>query len=93
MLPYGNVWRESRRLFKRYFDSPHHVSIRQPQDIQYVRGFLGQLLQRPNYFLQHARTYVLFTIYLIDRPFISSHSQFGGIDHAIDDLRYQCSPI
>jgi len=34
------------------------------------RRFLSQLLQKPNYFLQHAHMYVLFTISLIDRPFI-----------------------
>jgi len=38
--------------------------------VQYVRRFLGQLLQKPNGFLQHGRTYVLFTISLVNRPFI-----------------------
>ena len=57
MLPYGDVWRESRRLFTKYFN-PSNPSINQPRDITYVRRFLGQLLQTPNDFLQHARTYV-----------------------------------
>ena len=70
MLPYGNVWRESRRIFTKYFNSPHHTSINQSRNILYVRRFLGQLLQKPDDFLQHARTYVPFTVSLINKPFI-----------------------
>ena len=69
MLPYGDVWRESRRIFTKHFNSSHHDSITQQRDVLYVRRFLGQLLQRPNGFLQHIRTYVLFIIYLVNRPF------------------------
>ncbi|KDR82191.1 hypothetical protein GALMADRAFT_222059 [Galerina marginata CBS 339.88] len=58
LLPYGDVWRESRRLFTKHFNSSHHISINQKRDIIYVRRLLGQLLQRPNDFLQHARTLV-----------------------------------
>ena len=68
MLPYGDVWRESRRIFTKHFSDS---SINQPRDILYVRRFLGQLLQRPNNFLQHTRKYVPFTISLVNRPFIS----------------------
>ena len=57
MLPYGDVWRASRRIFTKYFN-PSNPTINQPHDIKYVRRFLGQLLQKPNDFLQHARTYV-----------------------------------
>jgi hypothetical protein len=64
MLPYGDVWRESRRIFTKYFSDN---SINQPRDIVYVRRFLGQLLHRPNGFLQHVRTYVPFTISLVNR--------------------------
>jgi hypothetical protein len=67
MLPYGDLWRESRRIFTKHFSDSQ---INQPRDIQYVRRFLGQLLQRPNDFLQHARTYVPFTVSLVIRPFI-----------------------
>ena len=67
MLPYGDVWRESRRIFTKHFSNS---SINQPRDILYVRRFLGQLLQKPNGFLQHGRTYVPFVISLVNRPFI-----------------------
>ena len=67
MLPYGDVWRESRRIFTKHFSNS---SINQPRDILYVRRFLGQLLQKPNDFLQHTRTYVPFTVSLINKPFI-----------------------
>jgi len=67
MLPYGDVWRESRRIFTKYFSNSN---INQPRDILYVRRFLGQLLQKPNDFLKHVRTYVPFTISLVNKPFI-----------------------
>jgi hypothetical protein len=67
MLPYGDVWRESRRMFTKHFSNS---SINRPRDIQYVRRFLGQLLQKPNDFLQHTRTYVPFTVSLVNRIFI-----------------------
>ena len=58
MLPYGDVWRASRRIFVKHFD-PSNPSLHQPREIVYVRRFLGQLLQKPNDFLLHIRTYVL----------------------------------
>ena len=67
MLPYGDVWRESRRIFTKHFSNS---SVNQPRDILYVRRFLGQLLQRPKGFLRHVRTYVAFTICFVNRPFI-----------------------
>jgi hypothetical protein len=67
MLPYGDVWRESRRIFTKHFSNSN---INQPRDALYVRRFLGQLLHRPNDFLQHVRTYVTFTISFINGPFI-----------------------
>ena len=58
MLPYGDIWRAKRRIFKKYFN-PSNPSINQPRDIIYIRRFLGQLLvQSSNNFLQHVRTYV-----------------------------------
>ena len=67
MLPYGDVWRESRRIFTKHFSDRN---INQPRDILYVRRFLGQLLQNPNGFLRHVRTYVPFTVSLVNTPFI-----------------------
>jgi len=67
MLPYGSVWRESRRIFTKHFSDS---SINQPRDILYARRFLGQLLEKPNGFLHHVRTYVPFTVSLVNRPFI-----------------------
>ena len=57
MLPYGDVWRVSRRMFTKYFN-PSKPSINQPREIIYVRRFLGQLLHNPTDFLRHVRTYV-----------------------------------
>ena len=67
MLPYGDVWRERRRIFTKHFSNRN---INQPRDILYVRRFLGQLLQNPNGFLRHVRTYVPFTVSLVNTPFI-----------------------
>ena len=67
MLPYGDVWRESRRIFTKHFSNSR---INQPRDILYVRRFLGQLLQKPDDFLQHARTYVPFAVSLVNKSFI-----------------------
>ena len=61
MVPYGNVWRASRRIFTKYFN-PSNPNINQPCEKIYVRRFLGQLLQTPNDFLHHARTYVSLSI-------------------------------
>ena len=57
MLPYGDVWRASRRIFTKYFN-PSNPSINQPREIIYVRRFLGQLLQTSDDFLLHVRRYV-----------------------------------
>ena len=57
MLPYGGVWRASRRMFTKHLN-PSNRSINQPREIIYVRRFLGQLLQNPGDFLQHIRKYV-----------------------------------
>ncbi|KIM35566.1 hypothetical protein M413DRAFT_79273 [Hebeloma cylindrosporum] len=58
LLPYGDAWRESRRIFTKHFNSSTHNVINQQRNILYVRRFLGQLLQRPDDFLQHVRTLV-----------------------------------
>ena len=63
MLPYGDVWRASRRMFTKHFN-PSNRSINQPREIKYVRRFLGQLLQKPGDFLQHVRTYVSIFYYI-----------------------------
>ena len=45
-------------MFTKYFNHPSNIRVNQPRDIIYVRRFLGQLLQKPDDFLQHVRTYV-----------------------------------
>ena len=57
VLPYGDVWRASRRMFTKHFN-PSNPNINQPREIIYVRRFLGQLLQNPDDFMPHVRTYV-----------------------------------
>ena len=44
-------------MFTKHFN-PSNRNINQPNEIIYVRRFLGQLLQKPSDFLQHIRTYV-----------------------------------
>ena len=48
-------------MFTKHFN-PSNRSINQPREIIYVRRFLGQLIQKPSDFLQHARTYVPFLV-------------------------------
>jgi hypothetical protein len=64
MLPYGAAWRAGRRMFTKHFN-PSNPSINQPREIIYIRRFLGRLLQKPSDFLQHARRYVPFTVFLL----------------------------
>ena len=44
-------------MFTKYFN-PSNIRVNQPRDVIYARRFLGQLLQKPDDFLQHVRTYV-----------------------------------
>ena len=85
MLPYGAVWRESRRIFTKHFSNSR---INEPRDILYVRRFLGQLLQKPNSFLQHVRTYVPFTISLGNGPGISYFSFLSLVGSTVLSTTY-----
>ena len=65
-------------MFTKHFN-PSNRSINQPREITYIRRFLGQLLQEPTDFLQHVRTYVPFTMFLITgEPFFFRISFVGS---------------
>ena len=38
LLPYGDVWRASRRMFTKYFN-PSNPSINQPREVQWKLAF------------------------------------------------------
>ncbi|KAF9554410.1 cytochrome P450 [Agrocybe pediades] len=48
-LPYGAAWRERRQMFTKYFRSSN-TSVFQPNQIIFIRGMLGRLLEDPDDF-------------------------------------------
>ena len=64
-------------MFTKYFN-PSNPSINQPSEIIYVRRFLGQLLQKPDDFLQHIRTYVPSYHIVTGKHFIYLHFSLVG---------------
>ncbi|KAJ8519711.1 hypothetical protein ONZ45_g3360 [Pleurotus djamor] len=51
-MPYGNLWRDRRRLFWREFN-PTHVVAHRPTQHKYVKQFLLNLLDDPGRFEHH----------------------------------------
>ncbi|KAF4610220.1 hypothetical protein D9613_010340 [Agrocybe pediades] len=79
VLPYGDMWRERRRAFTKYFH-PGSTAVHQPYAIQFVRSMLPRLLDHPEDFLEISRHSVTaFTISLAygfpirekDDPYVS----------------------
>ncbi|KAF9557515.1 cytochrome P450 [Agrocybe pediades] len=79
VLPYGDMWRERRRTFTKYFH-PGSTAVHQPYAIQFVRSMLPRLLDHPEDFLEISRHSVTaFTISLAygfpirekDDPYVS----------------------
>jgi len=56
-MPYGDAWRERRRLFTKYFH-PNNPSANIPQQIEFIHKMLVQLLDNPNDFLDITRRFV-----------------------------------
>ncbi|KXN80787.1 O-methylsterigmatocystin oxidoreductase [Leucoagaricus sp. SymC.cos] len=58
VMPYGEEWRNHRRLFQQYF-APKHIQREQERILAFVRkGLLPSLYESPKDFMQHIRTCV-----------------------------------
>jgi len=49
-MPYGDDWRERRRLFTKYFH-PNNLGANIPQQIEFIHKMLSQLLANPDDFV------------------------------------------
>lgn len=78
-LPYGDPWRERRRLFTKFFNQ-HNADFYRPRQAEFTRKMLLKLLDRPADFLDIAREYV-FLIHACssDRPNVIRFRTIGGI--------------
>jgi len=54
LIPYGQAWRERRRMFAQYFH-PANVEGYQENHIAFVRSMLPGLLDRPHEYLDVIR--------------------------------------
>ena len=50
MMPYGEAWRERRRIFTQYFH-PGNSDLYKATQMEFVRKMLPQLLKDPENFL------------------------------------------
>ena len=53
-MAYGTAWKQRRRFFQRHFH-PSKDPTHKPQEIEYARKMLIQLLQTPENFTNHLR--------------------------------------
>ncbi|KDR69223.1 hypothetical protein GALMADRAFT_925136 [Galerina marginata CBS 339.88] len=83
LMPYGEVWRESRRVFTQYFQGSN-ASLYQAPQMEFVRKMLPRLLDAPEDFLAITRHTVGgtavsmaygFPIHPTDDPFINLAEQ------------------
>ncbi|KAJ7224753.1 cytochrome P450 [Mycena rebaudengoi] len=69
ILPYGNRWRQHRRMFQQYFRREKSLMY-QPVQMAKIRDFLRALLSSPENFGEHYRTLaaaiIMKTVYDID---------------------------
>ncbi|TFK41796.1 cytochrome P450 [Crucibulum laeve] len=54
LLPYGEKWREQRRLFQQHFH-PSNTAVYEDTVVEYVYEFLSDILDTPQDFLTHVR--------------------------------------
>jgi len=57
LLPYGDAWRESRRMFTQYFH-PANTEVYKATQVEFLYKMLPRLLKDPDNFLSIARQYV-----------------------------------
>lgn len=53
-MPYGEAWKERRRLFQQHFH-PLDTMSHQPREIEYTHQMLPRLLEKPELFIDHFR--------------------------------------
>jgi len=54
LQPYGNLWRENRRMFERYFH-PSDTSLHRGHEIEQLHIFLNNILKEPQELISHIR--------------------------------------
>lgn len=57
-MPYGDAWRERRKLFQKHFH-PAKPETHRPIETEYVRKLLPELLEHPQDFMALCRQCVL----------------------------------
>jgi len=57
VMPYGEVWRERRRVFMQYFH-PGNTDLHKATQVEFLRKMLPRLLENPENFLSITRQYV-----------------------------------
>jgi len=60
-MPYGDDWRERRRLFTKYFH-PNNPSANVPQQLEFVHKMLVQLLDDPDDFMVITQRYACYIL-------------------------------
>ncbi|TFK37128.1 cytochrome P450 [Crucibulum laeve] len=53
-MPYGEAWKERRRLFQHHFH-PLDTTIHQQKELEYTHKMLQRLLETPEHFMDHLR--------------------------------------
>ncbi|KAM5536785.1 hypothetical protein V8D89_009503 [Ganoderma adspersum] len=85
VMPYGQRWRQHRRLFWQHFNI-RAISVYQQAQTETTRKFLLKLLQDPSQLVEHIRYVFLATILKViaDIDMSDDHNQYGGhIDAAL----------
>ncbi|KAF8877180.1 cytochrome P450 [Infundibulicybe gibba] len=79
-LPYGDQWKEGRRVFTKHFNSTK-ADNHQPQEVMYCRMMLSRLLDTPEDFMEHFR-------YMIGASILSISYATAGVPGAflVDSL-------
>ncbi|KAH6915729.1 cytochrome P450 [Coprinopsis sp. MPI-PUGE-AT-0042] len=54
-LPYGQAWRDRRKLFQKIFDRHSNMEMVEERTTQYAYRMIGQLLEAPDDFQEHIR--------------------------------------
>jgi hypothetical protein len=88
LLPYGEAWRESRRMFTQYFH-PGNTEVYKAPQVEFLYKMLPRLLKDPENFLSITRQYV--SQLAINLNLKEYYCQFGWMDSHIACVwfRYQ----
>src|SRR6188768_1458386 len=77
IMPYGDSWRERRRLFTKYFH-PNNPSANIPQQTEFIHKMLVQLLDNPDDFMGITQRYAVAFGDIAGNLFIFNRG-FGGL--------------